>query len=236
MRKPETDYRKLRFSNLHSPQFRHLELLLGWVLYFALYVLTERLIPPERCHVIHCPWDDRIPFCEVFVTFYVLWYALIAGSLGYFLLYSVDSFKKLQTYILITQLLATAVYILYPSRQELRPTAFPRENFLTDVLGMIYTVDTPTGVFPSLHVAISIGIASVWLRERSVKPWIRGAIAAFCFGVCLSVAFVKQHSVLDAFAAIPVCMVAEWLVFFRGKHGCISIFTMLKYHKRREDP
>ena len=217
MKKPVVDYRRLRFSNLNTPEFRHLKLLLGWVGYFILYFLTENLIPAESCHVIHSPLDDLIPFNEVFVLFYAGWYVLIVLSLLYFLLYSVESFKRLQTYIIITQVLAMLVYILYPSRQELRPEAFPRENVLTWLLGIIYSFDTSTGVLPSLHVAYSLGIASTWLREKSVRPWVRILIALFCLGVCISVAFVKQHSVLDIFAAIPVCLVAEWFVFFRKK-------------------
>ena len=217
MRKPQVDYRKLRLSNIGTPEYRHLLLLLGWVGYFILYFLTENLIPQESCHVIHSPLDDLIPFHEGFVIFYVGWYVLIVLSLGYFLLYSVQSFKNLQTYIIITQILAMVVYIVYPSRQELRPEVFPRENVLTWIMGIIYSFDTNTGVLPSLHVAYSVGIASTWLREGSAKPWLKVFITLFCLGVCISVAFVKQHSVLDIFAAIPVCMVAEWFVFFRKK-------------------
>lgn len=217
MKKPVVDYRRLRLSKLNSPEFSHLKLLLGWVGYFILYFLTEKLIPAEKCHVIHSPLDDLIPFHEGFVLFYAGWYLLIVGSLLYFLLYSVRSFKRLQTYIIITQILAVIVYIVYPSRQDLRPEVFPRENVLSWIMGIIYQFDTNTGVLPSLHVAYSLGIASTWLREKSVKPWVRGLIAVFCLGVCVSVAFVKQHSVLDIFAAIPVCLIAEWFVFFRKK-------------------
>ena len=217
MKKPVVDYRRLRLNNLNTPEFSHLKLLLGWVGYFVLYFLTENLIPAENCHLIHSPLDDLIPFNEFFVLFYVGWYVLIVASLLYFLLYSVESFKRLQTYIIITQILAMVVYIVYPSRQELRPEVFPRENVLTWIMGIIYQFDTNTGVLPSLHVAYSLGIASTWLREKRVKPWVRILIALFCLGVCVSVAFVKQHSVLDIFAAIPVCMVAEWFVFFRKK-------------------
>ena len=217
MKKPVVDYRRLRLNNLNTPEFSHLKLLLGWVGYFILYFLTENLIPAENCHVIHSPLDDLIPFNEFFVLFYVGWYVLIVLSLLYFLLYSVESFKRLQTYIIITQILAMVVYIVYPSRQDLRPEVFPRENVLTWIMGMIYRFDTNTGVLPSLHVAYSLGIASTWLREKRVKPWVRILIALFCLGVCVSVAFVKQHSVLDIFAAIPVCLVAEWFVFFRKK-------------------
>ena len=194
-----------------------MKLLLGWVVYFALYVLTESRIPPERCHVVHCALDDRIPFREEFVIFYVGWYFLILFSLGYFLLYSVDSFRKLQTYFILTQLVAMAVYLLWPSRQELRPQVFPRENLLTAVVGLLYRIDTPTGVCPSVHVAGSVAIASVWLRERRAKPWQKAAIGCFCLMVCLSVSFLKQHSVVDILAAIPLCLLGEWVVVFRKR-------------------
>lgn len=217
MRTPVVDYRKLRPNNLCTPEFRHLLLLLGWVGYFCLYFLTENLIPVESCHPIHCKLDDIIPFCDWFVIPYVSWYLLIVASMLYFLLYSVDSFKKMQTYIIVTQIIAMAVYIIYPNRQDLRPEVFPRENILTWLMGTIYAFDTNTGVCPSLHVAYSMGIASTWLREKNVPRWVGIAITLWCAVICVSVAFVKQHSVVDIFAAIPVCLFAEWFVFFRKK-------------------
>lgn len=217
MRTPTVDYRKLRLSNIHTPEYRHLFLLLGWVGYFALYFLTENLIPIEKCRPVHCWLDDVVPFCEWFIIPYVSWYLLIVGSLAYFLLYNVDGFRKLQTYIILTQVIAMAVYIIFPNRQDLRPEVFPRENLLTGLIGLIYSVDTNTGVFPSLHVAYSLGIASTWIREKAVPMWVRMVIALWCGVICISVAFVKQHSVADIFAAMLMCLFIEWFVFFRKK-------------------
>ena len=216
MKAPAIDYRKLRINNINTPEYRHLFLLLGWVGYFVLYLLTENLIPAENCYPVHCALDDFVPFCEWFIIPYVSWYLLIIGSLAYFLLYSVDSFRKLQTYIIITQIIAMAVYVIFPTRQDLRPTVM-YDNPLTWIVNLIYSVDTNTGVCPSLHVGYSLGIASTWLREKNVPKWVRAAIAIWCGVICISVAFVKQHSVVDIFAAIPMCMLAEWFVFFRKK-------------------
>lgn len=80
MKKPVVDYREFRLSRINEPRFAHLKLLLGWVGYFALYFLTENLIPARSCHVIHSALDDMIPFCEYFVVPYVGWYALIVFS------------------------------------------------------------------------------------------------------------------------------------------------------------
>ena len=213
MRKPVVDYRTLRLSNITSPQFRHLFLLLGWVGYFILYFLTENLIPAEDCHPVWCKLDDIIPFNELFVIPYVGWYVLIVVSLGYFLLYNIENFKGLQTYIIITQAVAMVVYIVWPSRQDLRPAEFPRENVLTWIMGLIYSADTNTGVCPSLHVAYSLGIASAWLKEKSAAWYVKLIVVVFVILVCLSVAFTKQHSVVDIFAALPVCLLAEVLAF-----------------------
>lgn len=213
MKKQMVDYRGFRFSRLHEERFSHIKLLLGWVFYFSMYFLTENLIPPERCHVIHCALDDLIPFQEFFVIFYVGWYLLVFGSLLYYFLYDVDSFKKLQIFIIITQVLAMACYILYPSRQDLRPESFARDNVLTQLLGLIYAFDTNTGVFPSLHVAYSLGILSVFCKDRHTSRVARLLLTVFVLCICAAVCFVKQHSVLDVLAALPPCLLAEGIVY-----------------------
>lgn len=215
MKKPQIDYSKFTISKLFTPEFSHLLLLSGWVIYFLLYFLTENLIPVENCHPIHSFLDDLIPFCEWFVLPYVFWYALIVISLWYFALYNVTNFKRLQVYIMITQALAMVVYIIYPSCQNLRPESFPRENVLSSLVGFLYAFDTNTGVFPSLHCAYSLGIASVWMREKSVSKWWKTFVVISVILICLSTMFIKQHSALDFFGAIPVCLLAEYLVFFR---------------------
>ena len=86
MRQPVVDYRKFRLSKLNTPEFSHLKLLGGWLVYFALYFLTENLIPAEKCRPVHCWLDDVIPFCEAFIIPYTFWYLLIVISLVYFLL------------------------------------------------------------------------------------------------------------------------------------------------------
>ena len=215
-RQPERDYRKLRPNNLTTPEFRHLLLLLGWVVYFCAYFLTENLIPAEACHPIHCALDDVIPFNELFVIPYTGWYVLIVVSLLTFLLYDVESFKNLQKFIIITQIVAVVIYIIYPSRQDLRPNHFERNNLLTWIMGLIYAFDTSTGVCPSLHVAYSIGIASAWAKSKLPKTGTKAFICCLCCIICVSVAFVKQHSVVDIFAAIPLGIFAEILIYGRS--------------------
>lgn len=207
------DYRQFRLSRMGEPQFAHVKLWFTWPIYFALYFLTENLIPAEKCHVVHCFLDDIIPFNEFFLIFYVGWYVLVFGSLLYYFLYDVKRFRQLDLYIFVTQMVAMACYIFFPSRQDLRPEVFPRENFFTWVLGLIYTFDTNTGVCPSLHVAYSLAIVSVMVKDENLSKPFKLFVTVFSILVCLSTAFVKQHSVVDILAALPVVLLGEILIY-----------------------
>lgn len=209
MLKPTVDYSDFSLKKLNDPRFSHLLLLGGWVIYFILFFTTEYFLPDNNGTAIHCALDYKIPFCEWFIIPYVMWYLLIAGSLLYFLLYNVENFKRLQIFIMLTQLTAMIIYIIFPNFQPLRPEVYPRDNVLVDLVALIQTADTNSNVCPSLHVAYSIGIASMWLKERTAKWWTKTAIVVFCVLVCVSTVFVKQHSVIDGLAAIPVCILAE---------------------------
>ena len=225
MKKQPYDYSGFSLRRLNEPRFSHAKLLVGWIGYFALYFITENLIPASRCTPIHCALDDLIPFNEFFVFFYVGWYLLCFGSLAYTFFYDVPAFKKLQIFIMITQAVAMLCYILWPSRQDLRPEVFPRQNLLTALMAFIYSFDTSTGVCPSLHVAYSMGILSVGLKDKDLALVWKIALTVFVFGICAAVCFVKQHSAVDVLAALPVCLMAEaivygkdyWLPKFRGK-------------------
>ncbi|MDO4746642.1 MAG: phosphatidic acid phosphatase [Bacillota bacterium] len=213
MRKPVVDYKEFRLRRINAPQYAHLKYLLGWVGYFILFFLTENLIPAERCHSVHCWLDDIIPFCEYFIIPYVFWYVLIVITLVYFALYNPEGFKRFMTFIIVTQVVAIAIYILFPSRQDLRPVEFVRDNVFTQIIGKLYAVDTNTGVCPSLHVAYSIGITSAWLKERDVSKLWKVFVVIAAILICLSTMFIKQHSALDFFAALPVCLLAEVIAY-----------------------
>ena len=228
MKKPVVDYREFRLSRLTDPRFNHLLLLLGWVGYFIMYFVTERFIPVTDCYVVHSPVDDMIPFCEIFVIPYVMWYVWIVATLLYFMFYNTDNFKNLMKFIIITQIVAMAVYIIFPNMQDLRPAEFERDNVFTKVVGILYTVDTNTNVCPSLHVAYSLGLASVWLKERSATPVVKVMMVVMAVLVCMSTMFIKQHSFIDFLAALPLGLLAEIIVF--GKSYYLS-----KIHKNPDN-
>ena len=216
MKKPVVDYTKLRPSNLTSPEYRHLLWLLGWVWYLAMYFLTERLIPVENCHVVHSIVDDLIPFNEYFIIFYGSWYFLIVGTLLNFLLYDPRSLVQIQKFLIMTQVIGVAVYLIWPTVQYLRPVEFPRQNMFTAILSLIYGVDTPTGVCPSLHCGFSLAILSTWHKKEDAKLWWKLLLVPWVLLICISVCFVKQHSFTDVWTAFLMCGFIEIVLY--GKY------------------
>ena len=215
IKKPVVNYLKLCPSNVNTPEYKHVWLLLGWVWYLTMFVLTERFISPERCHVVHSFMDDVIPFHEGFIIFYDSWYVLLVGTIAYFLFYDVESFVRVQKFIILTQIIGVAAYLLWPSVQYLRPTTFPRDNFCTKLVQAIYGIDTPTGVCPSLHVGYALAIFSAWQKKDGVKLFWKIFLAIWVFLICISVCFVKQHSFTDVWTATLMCAFIEVTLFGR---------------------
>lgn len=207
------EHSRFRISKINEPEYAHWKLLLWWPVYFLLFFLTERCIPEARCTPVHIWLDDLIPFNEWFVIPYMFWYGLVAYSLVHFLRQDAGRFRELQTYIVITQICGIAAYILFPTRQELRPEIFPRENALSDCVGFLYSIDTNTGVCPSMHVAWSVAVGSVWFKDPHSAKGTKWFIMVWVILICLSTMFVKQHSALDVLAALPVCLLAEIMVY-----------------------
>ena len=215
IRRPAVNYLEFRPGLIRDKRFSHLILLGGWVVYIALYILTENLIPESSCHIVHCALDDIIPFNEYFVIFYCAWYVWIGLTIIYYVFYDIESFKKLQTFFIIVQLIAMIIYVVYPTMQIGRPESFARDNIFTRVVAGLYNTDTPTGVCPSLHVAYSIGITVSWIRRRqSSKTW-KALMVILCVLVSASTIFIKQHSVIDLIAAIPLVVVGVLLIYGR---------------------
>ena len=212
--KPETDLRHFRLRRIQEPQYRHLWWLLFWPAYLLRYFLIENWNPAVQYHVIHCALDDAIPFHEGFLIFYVCWYFLILGIHLYTLVYDVDTFCRYSKFLCISVTISTAIFLLYPSCQNLRPETFPRDNFLSRVMGVIYAVDTNTNVFPSEHVIGAVAaLAAAAHTPRLRRPGYLVGLTVLTVLICVSTLFLKQHSVLDALGALCVCLVVYFMCY-----------------------
>ena len=210
----QTDMRNFRLNRIREPQYRHLWLLLFWPVYGIRYLLIENWHPAKEYHLIHCALDDLIPFHEIFLIPYALWYVCLIGLHLYTALYDVESFRKYTKFLVISMSISTAIFFLYPSYQSLRPEVLPRENILSKLVKLIYMVDTNTNIFPSEHAIGAGAIFAATLHTKGLHSPVKTTVCGLLMLlVALSTVFLKQHSILDVAAAVPICLFAYWLTY-----------------------
>ena len=205
------EYRSLRLSDWKKKEYRHLWLLLYWPVEIALFFFLERL-PLDR-HVMHCALDDLIPFCEIWILPYVLWFVCVAFITLFTLFRDVGVFRRYMDYMILTALVAFTVFLLFPSAFA-QPDLPSRRSVLLWIAGVVYGADEPTNVFPSEHVVVSLGMVFAVLQSPKLRrPAFAVPFLTLQLLICISVVFVKQHSALDILGALPLVLLGYLCCF-----------------------
>ncbi len=212
------DYRRLTFASLRSGgEFNYLLYALFWPFFGIMFGTVERVWIREEYHPIYCSLDDNIPFCEYFLIPYLFWFVYLVGIHIYGLLFDSEAFRQLMVFIMVSYSIAIAVYLIYPNCQELRPTSFERDNIFTSFMAGFYKFDTNTNVCPSIHVIGSAATAACAWNSKYFSTWKwRLAFVIVALLISFSTVFLKQHSIIDIIAAVPVCVIA-YAVAYRDK-------------------
>ncbi len=212
----------LRPGDLKKPEYRHLWLLLYWVIEIPLFFLVERL-PLER-HVVFCALDEQIPFCEIMIVPYVLWFLCCVFMTVYTLFRDVPGFRRFMRYMIVTALASFAFYVFWPSYFPGQPDPVPGNSVFTRLVELVYRWDEPVNIFPSEHVIVALGMAFAALHSRKLRrPAFSVPFTALQLLICCSVVFVKQHSALDVLGALPVAALGWFTCYYTRKkapRGC----------------
>ncbi len=203
-----------------APQKPDWKPLLFWPVFFLRYLLLESWRPAGGFHVVFCPLDEKIPFLEGFLIPYCLWHVCMVGMHLWLWFRDGNTFRQYSWYLVLSMSVSTAVFLLWPSCQNLRPAVFPRDNLLTDGVAWLYRMDTSTNVFPSEHVIGAAGFLAAVLRSETVKIPGKLLLGLLSLLTAASTVFLKQHSLLDVAGAVPVSVMACWVSFSCREAGC----------------
>ena len=210
--KHKTGRKPLKLGTVEN--YHHHWYLLIWLVYLTLFAIAEHVVT-DNYWVSYLPLDDKIPFCRYFIIPYCLWHPLLFLMTLYLMFYDAEGLKRYMLYIGLGFGGSILFCLIFPNGQDLRPAEFPRHNVFTWMVSRIYAADTNTNVCPSMHVIGCVGLVaacceSPGLRRRHLQ-WVMIPMGVL---ICISTVFVKQHSILDMFVAIPYSVVA-WLVSFQ---------------------
>ena len=195
-------------------QPRHLWLLLIWLLYFIIWLL-DQAVGNDNCWITMMPVDSYIPFCEFFSVFYVLWFPSLAILTLYTMLCDTPAFRRFMMYVLVTFVPTALAFLFIPNGMVIRAEIDPGKNFFTWIVSIIYSMDTPTNAFPSLHVIGCFGIFFTVYHSQTLqkKRWAQILTPILMLLILVSTMLIKQHSLLDVLAAVPVSVVGYFLVY-----------------------
>lgn len=204
----EVDLKNFELKKLNTPEYKHLKYLIFWPIFLILFFILERVWIRDYYYPVSSVLDDYIPFCEYFLIPYLFWFVYLVLIHIYTGIYDVKSFEVMMQFIIISYLMSLFIYIIFPNCQELRPLNVERDNIFTRFLKYFYQFDTNTNVCPSIHVVGSVGVMlAAWhSKDFHTTGW-RILFAVVTFLISVSTLFIKQHSIVDAFAAIPVCII-----------------------------
>ena len=209
----------------HALLFLFVFVYVPWFIYLENHVTTDFF-------VIWSPLDDLIPFCEFFVLPYYAWYGYLVIGMLFIAFWDGKTCLKAGFHVITGMVIFLIISTVWPNGLDLRPDTFARDNFCTDLVRLMYSIDTPTNVFPSLHVYNSISmhaaIASSPLLKR--RPKIRHTSLIVMILIILSTVFIKQHSVIDVVMAIALGII----LYFVGYVWLPKLAGVIRRGKKEE--
>ena len=170
--------------------------------------------------------DDYIPFCEVFVIPYFLWFAYVSAVVIYFFFKNKEDYYRTCIFLFTGMTIFLIWSYVYPNRLFLRPMAFTRDNIFIRMVQHLYAIDTPTNVFPSIHVFNSLGIAIAVLNSDRLRNFraVRIGSVVLATLIVFSTMFLKQHSLIDVTGGCVMAATLYWLIYQCGYQRIAELF------------
>ncbi len=212
-------------------KYRHaIPLIIYGIIYLSWFIYLEQKITKDY-RVIHVTLDDYIPFCEVFVVPYLLWFLYVSGTVAYFFFNDKDDYFRACIFLFTGMTIFLIVSTLFPNGHHLRPQVMPRDNVFTWLVSRLYSTDTPTNLWPSIHVYNSLGAHFAIVKSNKFcgeRP-IRAASLLMCLSIILSTMFIKQHSVFDVVTAFIMAAVMYGIVY---KYDILTMHRLRAMRKK----
>ena len=201
------------------------------IIYLSWFGYLEKTVK-RPANLIHMNLDDKIPFCEVFIVPYLLWFVYISAVVLYFFFKDKQDYYRACTFLFTGMTVFLVVSTLWPNGHHLRPAVMPRDNIFSTMVAMLYKTDTPTNLWPSIHVYNSLGAHFAVFRNEKLhrKPLAHIGSLVLCVSIILSTMFLKQHSVFDVLTAFIMAAVMYIVVY---GFDIVTIWQNRRYGVRR---
>ena len=196
-------------------KYKHaVPLIIYAIIYMTWFAWLEKNITGHY-RIIHMAADDYIPFCEVFVIPYFLWFAYVSAVVIYFFFKNKEDYYRTCIFLFTGMTIFLIICTIWHNGLDLRQDISYNNNLCAKLVKMLYKTDTSTNVFPSLHVFNTLGCLVALYRSKGMKDktWIKVIATIIGILIILSTMFLKQHSVWDVIGAFALAAILYPIVY-----------------------
>lgn len=195
-------------------KYRHIWILGYAFIYIPWFTYLEKTVT-DHYHIMRIAIDDLIPFNEYFIIPYLMWFAYVAVAVGYFFFADVKDYYKLCTMLFTGMTISLLICTVFPNGTDFRPVINPDKNVFSQAVAFLYSTDTCTNVFPSIHVYNSICVHIAVSRSTALKKYRLVQTSSFLLmvSICLATVFLKQHSAFDGLGSMVMAYIMYQFVY-----------------------
>lgn len=193
------------------PAYAVFPLLAAFTINCIVYYGSSFIVQTRRHYDLTLSVDRAVPVMPIFVAVYLGCYLFWIANYIIIVRQGEENCIRFITADMISRLVCGIFYVLMPTT-NVRPV-LPSEGVWTELLKLVYLIDEPTRLFPSIHCLVSwlcfIGIR----RQKNIPRSYRLFSCLFALLVCVSTQLTKQHYIVDVFGGIALAEIAYWLAF-----------------------
>jgi len=191
------------------PKFAYIPVILV-VVFNCLAFWGTKALTANADHVnLSTPLDNSFPFVPWFIFFYILAYVQWAWNYVYHTRLGKDKYYHIITTDLIAKVFCTALFLIIPA--EISRPEIADGGFWSQVTNVIYSLDTPTALFPSIHCVESWLCFRAACMVKDAPRWYAPSQFVLTLLVFASTVLVKQHFMIDVFAGVAVVEIGWFL-------------------------
>lgn len=184
------------------PRYGYIPFILVVVVNCIVFYVTRLLTANAPHYDISLPVDGWIPFVPEFIVIYILAIGQWVFVLALAAREGKDFYYKATAAEMSSKVFVFLIFLFLPTSMERGDI---QGNDIFDWLTkLIYTLDAPNNLFPSIHCLDSWVCLRVVCKMKTAPKWFKWANAVFSVLVFASVVLVKQHLFLDIWAGILV--------------------------------
>ncbi len=192
------------------PKNAWLPLLIILITHTATYYIPMVLTAGYYHYDLTTALDRAIPFLTISIIPYVLTYPY--WYFGFLLAGTLENKHFFHIFVAIELLHVTTFFIFL-----FFPTTVVRPEVTADTLcswltTLIYTMDQPTNLFPSMHCYASWMLWISVRGQKDIRLWYRRCALSFAIIICICTQTIKQHYLPDMIAGVALAELFYWAV------------------------